>query len=335
MTIPSFTTYQVPGIFVEDVSTPIVVTPLVPSQTLTLVGPALGYRTAVQSLLISYATAVALTYMGVFTTAQEGPPAIAAPVVATLSGTVLTPGVDYTLSTVADPSGNPGLAVTIIVRVSSSSNVSDGQQIAVTYNYADSGYYLPQAFTTSQAVINAFGQPFLSAAPTAPNASQVANPLSAAAQVAFNNGASNLICVALNPADGSLVEQFESAYAKIATIQAATIVVPVFTDSLTVESGTVAALAQDLAVTLNTAMWSAYNDGFPRVGIFGLPVNYSESSLPVPTLTTGIGSRRLVLAYPEIVLLYNSAATRLSRRAAAISPSPSGRSCRRFRWTPD
>src|SRR5690242_13698392 len=106
MTIPSFTSYQAPGVFVQDTSIPVVATPLVPSSVLTLVGPALGYRTAVQSLLLYTATATTLTYTGIFTTAVTGPPPIAAPVVTTLAGTILTPGVDYTLTVVADPSGN-------------------------------------------------------------------------------------------------------------------------------------------------------------------------------------------------------------------------------------
>lgn len=307
MTIPSFTSYQPPQVYVQDVSIPVVVTPLVPSQVVTLVGPALGYRTAIQSLLIYTATATTLTYTGIFTTAQAGPPAVAAPVVTTLAGTILTPGTDYTLTVIADPSGNPGLASTTIVRVNSSPNVSNGQQVAINYNYADASYYAPQVFTDQQSVINAYGQPFLSTVPVTPNASQVANPLSAAAQVAFSNGATTLLCVACNPADGSLEEQFTSAYAKVATTAACTIVVPVFTDDLTPGSGTVAAEAQSMAQALNTAMVGAYNDGFPRIGFFGLPRNYSESDLPIPTLAAQIASRRLVLAYPEIVLLYNTA----------------------------
>jgi len=308
VTIPSFTSYQPPNVYVQDVSVPLVAPPLTPSQVLTLVGPATGYRTAVQSLLISAVTPAGLTYQGVFTTAVTGPPAIAAPVVTTLSGTVLTVGVDYTLTVTADPSGNPGLASTTISRVSGSTNVANGQQVSVLYNYADASYYQPQVFTDPQSVINAYGQPFTPAVPSAVNASQVANPLSAAAQVAFANGAATLLCVALNPADGSLSAQFNSAYAKIATQQAATIVVPVFTDDLSPQSGTVAALAQSLMQGLNTAMWNAYNDGFPRIGFFGLPRNYSESDLPVPTLASSVASRRTVLAYPEIVLLYNTSA---------------------------
>lgn len=307
MTIPSFTGYQVPGVYVTDTSVPVVVTPLVPSTVLTLAGPALGYRTAVQSLLLSTATATSLTYTGIFTTAQSGPPSVAAPVVNTLAGTILTPGVDYELSVIEDPGGNPALALTTITRVSTSANVSDGQQVSITYNYADATYYSPQVFYDQQSVINAYGQPFLSTVPAAPNASQVANPLSCAAQIAFANGATTLICIACNPADGSIEEQLQAAYAKVATTPAASIVVPVFTDDLTPESGSTAAMAQSMAQALNTAMTGAYNDGFPRIGFFGLPRNYSEGDVPVPTLAVNIASRRLVLAYPEVVLLYNTA----------------------------
>jgi len=306
VSIPSFTTYQPPGVYVEDVSTPIVVPTLVPSQVLTLVGPALGYRTAVDGLLISAATARPLTYKGVFTTPVSGPPAIGAPVASLLDGTILTPGVDYSLATVTDPSGDPGLAVTTITRVSSSTAVSDGQQVQVTYNYADASYYQPQVFTDYQSVVNAYGQAFLSVAPVMPNASQVDNPLAAAALVAFGNGATTLICVALNPGDGGLPEQFSAAYAKLATTSAATVIVPVFTDDLTVNSGTVAALVSSLASGLDSAMWSAYNDGFPRIGFLGLPRNYSESDESIPTLASNIASRRTILAYPEVVLMFNS-----------------------------
>lgn len=307
MSIPTFTTYQPPGVYVQDTSTPIVAPALVPSQVLTLVGPALGYRTAVQSLLISAATATPLTYAGVFTTAVTGPPAIAAPVVKTMAGVTLTVGTDYTLTTVADPSGNPALAQTSIERVSNSPNVSNGQQVTITYNYADATYFQPQYFSDPQSVINAYGQPFLSATPSTPNASQVANPLPAAAQVAFANGATTLICVALNPANGTLEQQFKDAYAQLATNIQASIIVPVFTDDLNPNSGTVAAFCAQLAADLNAAMWSAYNDGFPRIGFFGLARNYHESDEPVTTFAASLASRRLVVAYPEIALLFNSA----------------------------
>ncbi len=307
MTIPSFATYQPPAVYVQDVSSPIIAPSVLPSQVLTLVGPALGYRTAVQSLLISSVTPVPLTYDGVYVTGQSGPPAIAAPVVTTLGGIVLTAGVDYTLTVTNDPSGNPALAVTTISRVSNSPNVSDGQQVTITYNYTDGGYYQPQLFSDYPSVVNSYGQAFVSSVPSAPNASQVANPLTAAALVAFGNGATSLVCVALNPGDGTLEDQFKAAYAKVASNPACSIVVPVFTDDLSPSSGTVAALAATLANDLNSAMWAAYNDGFPRRGFFGLPRNYSEADESPQVFASNLASRRVTLVYPEVLYLFNTA----------------------------
>jgi len=306
MSIPTFSTYQPPGVYVQDVSTPVVVSSGVPPQMLTLVGPALGYRTATQSFQIYQATAYLLAYTGVFTTAVTGPPAIGAPVVTSPAGLALTAGVDYTLTVTPDPSGNPGLAVTSVTRIGTSSNIADGAQVSITYNYADAGYFQPQTFTDYQSVINAYGQPFLSTVPVTPNASQVANPLSMAALVAMQNGASSVLCLALNPGDGTLEQQLQAAYAKLVNNYSASIIVPVFTDDLTPISGTVAALASSLATDLKTACVAATNSGYPQLGIFGLPRNYLESSEPIPTFTSSLNSPRVVVTYPEIVYLYNS-----------------------------
>lgn len=306
MTVTTFTTYQAPGVYVSNTTVPVINPTGVPQQVMAICGPALGFRTAVQSFLISSTVPTQLTFGGVFTTAQAGPPAISAPVVTTNAGTVLTAGVDYSLTVTPDPSGNSALAITSVLRVNTSVNVSEGQQITITYNYADITYYQPQIFTDYQSVLNAYGSPFVSTIPTTPNASQVQNPLSFAAQVAFANGANTIYTVALNPADGSLEAQFVSAYAKLANIVSATIIVPVFTDDLTAPTGTVAAYSGTLATDLRTACVSASNAGYPRIGFFGLPRNYSESDESIPSLTASLASRRLIIVYPEIVVAFNS-----------------------------
>jgi hypothetical protein len=309
VTIPTFSTYTPPGVYVQNTSGPIVTVSGVNPQILAICGPALGYRTATQSFQIYAATAALLTFTGVFTTAQGGPPAIAAPtVIITGTSTVLTEGVDYSFTVTPDPSGISALAITSVYRVSSSSNISDGQQVTITYNYADVTYYQPQTFTDPTSVVNAYGQPLVSAAPNAPNTSQVANPLSYAAQIAFTAGANQLICVACNPADGTLEQQLISAYAKLSANYAATILVPVFPDYLGALSSpdTSSEYAQLLASDLSTACLAASANGYPRIGFFGLPVDYSEGDLSIPDLDASLNSERLVLAYPEIVLAYNS-----------------------------
>jgi hypothetical protein len=222
------------------------------------------------------------------------------------TGTTLTAGVDYTLTVTTDPSGNAGLAVTSVTRVNTSGNIADGDQVQITYNYADAGYFQPQTFSDYQSVINAYGQPFLSTVPATPNASQVANPLTLGALIAMQNSANAVICVALNPADGTLQQQFAAAYVKLANNYSANIIVPVFPDDLTPPSGTVAAMASGMASDLKTACTAATIAGYPQIGFFGLPRNYHESDVPIPTLASSLNSPRLVLVYPEIAYLYNS-----------------------------
>lgn len=309
MSIPSFSSYTPPGIYVSDTTGPIVTSTGNFPQVLAIVGPALGYRTASQSFKIYAATGALLSFQGVFTTAVSGPPAIAAPVV-TITGTstVLVAGTDYSFTVTPDPSGNAALAIASISRVGTSTAIADGAQVSITYNYADITYYQPQAFTNFPAVVNAYGAPLVATAPSTPNTSQVANPLSYAAQIAFGAGASTLIAVALNPADGALEAQLQSAYSKLANNYYTTIVVPVFPDYLSSLSGSnnVSQYSLNLASDLDGAMRSAANAGFPRIGFFGLPIDYSESSMSLPAFTSSLNDARIVVVYPEILQAYNS-----------------------------
>jgi len=309
VSVPSFSSYNPPGVYVSDVTGPIITTTGAFPQVLAIVGPALGYRTATQSFLINATTGVLLSFQGVFTTAVSGPPLIGAPVVVvTGTSTVLVPGTDYTFTVTPDPSGNPALAVTSIFRNGSSVTIADGAQVTITYNYADITYYQQQSFTNFPAVVNAYGAPLSATAPTVANTSQVANPLSYAAQVAFGAGASQQICVALNPSDGTLEQQLISAYTKLANNYAATLVVPVFPDYLASLSGAqnVSQYALSLAQDLDGAMRSASGQGFPRIGFFGLPIDYSESSLAITGFTSTLNDSRIVVVYPEVMQAFNS-----------------------------
>lgn len=318
MTIPSFSSYVPPGVYVSDVSGPIVTTTGVFPQILTLIGPALGYRTATQTFQAYAATGALLSFTGVFSSAVAGPPAIGAPVVRiTGTSTVLVAGTDYSFSTTPDPSGNAALAVTSIFRVGTSTTLQEGMQVTITYNYADVTYYQPQLFTNYPSAVNAYGQPLVPVAPTTANTSQVANPLSYACQIAFSAGANQLIAVALNPADGTLQQQLSAAYAKVGPIYDATIVVPVFPDYLggAAGGGNVSSYAQSLANDLDGACQSASSAGYPEIGFFGLPVDYSESALPITAFTSSLDSERIVVAYPEVLQAYNS----LTRQSFSVS----------------
>lgn len=307
-----FTRYQPPGVYVEDISSPLVSSTGIPQSITCLVGPALGFITATESLTIETATAAVLTNRGVFTTAVTGPPAIAAPVVKKLDGTVLTVTTDYTLTVDASgPGGSPN-AVTTIARASSSTHVSDGDIVSITYSYANANYFQPQTFTEYDSVMTAYGLPMVSAPPSSPNSSQVFSPLSMGAKLAFENGATQLICVALNPTDGTLPQQLKAAYAKLATNFQASIIVPVFADDLTVSSGTVAQLATTLAQDLKTHCVTASADGYARIGLFGPPRNYSESDQAVNAFATAVDHKRVVLTYPTRLQTFNGSTNQVT-----------------------
>jgi hypothetical protein len=312
VTTPDFTRYVPPGVYVQDTTTPIVSTTGLPPSIVTILGPALGYQTATETVLVYANTGTVLSNEGIFTTAVTGPPAIAAPVVKKLDGTLLTVNTDYTF--VTDTSGPGGTAggITSIQRVTNSPNIADGDSVTITYSYADTTYYTPQTHTDFDSIMSVYGVPMVSTAPTNPNATQVASPLSMACQMAIQNGAATVITLALNPSDGDLRAQFQAAYSKIATNYSTTMIIAALPDDLTVSSGTVAAYTQLLAQDLNSHCTNASNNGYTRIGIFGCPRNFSESDLTQEGLAGSITSKRLVLAYPHNMLLFNSSTNQIT-----------------------
>jgi len=312
ITIVDFTRYVPPGVYVEDTSNPVVTTGGLPASVICLIGPALGYQTASETFQIHASTGVVLDNRGIFTTAQTGPPAIAAPVVRKLDGTLLAANTDYTFTVNTSGSGGLAGAVTTIQRISNSPNVADGDTVTIAYAYADTTYYSPQAHNDFDTVVAVYGLPMVTTVPLDPNSSQVASPLSLAARVAIENGATALLTVATNPTDGDLRVQFQKAYEKIVTNYATTLIVPVFPDDLTVSTGTVAASVQQLAQDLKLHCESTSLAGYARVGFFGTPRNYSETDLSQEALAGSLNSKRTVLMYPHNLNMFNSATNQVT-----------------------
>lgn len=312
MTTPDFTRYVPPGVYVQDTTNPIISTTGLAPSVVAIIGPALGYQSATETVLVYANTGTVLTQQGIFTTAQTGPPAISAPVVKKLDGTLLTVNTDYTFT--VDTSGPGGTAgsITSIQRVTNSPQIADGDAVSVTYNYADTTYYTPQTHTDFDSIMSTYGLPMVTTAPTNPNTSQVSSPLSMACQMAIQNGAATIITLALNPTNGDLRAQFNAAYAKIATNYSTTIIISVLPDDLTVTSGTVAAYTQLLAQDLNSHCVNASNSGYTRIGIFGCPRNFSEADLTQQALAGSITSKRFVLAFPHNMLAFNSSTSQIT-----------------------
>ena len=235
------------------------------------------------------------------------------------AGTALAYGTDYTFVVDASGTGGAASAVTYIKRLGTSGTPSapspggltDGDAVTITYNYADALYYTPQLFTDPGKIAATYGPAVSGTAPADPNASQVLCPLTLASQIAMANGASTILALSTNPADGTLKEQFEAAYAKIQTKYEAALIVPLFVDGATEDTGdpadahtgnAVLALVQDI----NSHCVNAAAEGYGRIAFVGADSEYVVADRSFDSLATTIHSKRTVLAYPNQLSFYNT-----------------------------
>ncbi|MFI0967070.1 hypothetical protein ACH4S8_37650 [Streptomyces sp. NPDC021080] len=280
------------------------------TSTVTIFGPALGYETFSEVLAVYSASGTALSQKGVYATAVAGPPAIAAPVVKTLAGVTMTYGDDYTFEVVAG-SGGASTAVTKIKRLSATEEPTDpsphglieGQQVRITYGFTSASYYEPTLHEDYDKIVAMYGPPLVSVAPASPTDSQVASALTLAAKIALENGAADVLCVPTNPAAGDFRTQLSAAYAKVEVDYRAQILVPLFVDG-TYDTGSATNLANLLADVKNHCE-SAAADGYGRIAFTGAPATYDNTS-GHDALAIQQSSRRLVLAYPNRILTFNS-----------------------------
>jgi hypothetical protein len=318
--MPDFTSYVPPGVYVQDTSLPVVTPTTVTTNTVTIIGPAVGYQTNTEQVLVYWNSNTALAKRGIFVSAVTGPPAIGAPVVKDANGVTQIYGTDYTFVVDASGTGGAANAVTYIKRLgpsgtpsgpSPTSGLVDGAAVFITYNYADTTYFTPQEFTDPSQIAATYGAAVSSTTPSNPNASQVVCALTLAAQIAMANGASNILALPTNPADGTIKEQFEAAYAKILTNYKAQLIVPLFVDATPEDTGTpadahtadaVLALIQDA----NNHCVNASDDGYGRIAFIGFETNYDVATRNYNVVAQTIDSKRTVLAYPNQMNFYNT-----------------------------
>jgi hypothetical protein len=108
------------------------------------------------------------------------------------SGQSYTVGVDYTINTISGTTGSTAALYAIARVIGGHLNPGDYAQVA--YHYTDPTYYTPYTFYDYDDVRSAYGDPYVL---TGPNAGQIQSELTLAAQFAFNNGAFQIVTVAV------------------------------------------------------------------------------------------------------------------------------------------
>lgn len=297
MTI-DFTQYQPPGVYVQDETTPVVTPVGFPLVTVTLVGEARGYQTYAQPVVLS-TNGTVLTKHGVLPDSDTSPDLT----VRKVDNTVLAEGTDYTLVRGAGAGD-----ATTITRVSTSTAVAEGEQVTVSYAYSDEEYYAPKHFEDYHSIEGTYGPAMVAQAPTDPNGSHVASPLSLAARLAFENGAASVICLAVEPATSEITLQtrFQQAYAKLATESAVTLLVPVFGSGgdASAYNASVMGFISDARVHAEQAS----GEGLGRLVLFGFDTTYDDTvdGHDYDEVASGLGTKRVVEAYPNRLNFYNA-----------------------------
>lgn len=299
MTGPNFGSYLHPGVYVEAGSSPTVAVSGVAPTVVCLVGSGIGYHT--YSETISFAggvTAVTLTQKGInlASVAVKGyitdPNASGQSVPYTFTKDVTGTPHDYSLS--ANTSGGTENSVTTINR-SSGGKIEDAYpQVTVSYQYTDASYFQLNFFEDFASIADTYG-PALD-----PSTGALVSPLTFAAQTAITNGANQVYTLALDPAIGTVSQQFADAYQTLSAANSdVNVVVPLF-------SGVTdpAALAGMFA-TLNAALVQDANKGVLRMAMVGLDKAYAGSASGVAALASGVSSTRIVLAYPNQLNFFN------------------------------
>lgn len=278
--------YSPPGVYVAEDALPVPnlgTTVALPPSRLAIVGPAVGYQTTTVAIQLNATTAVTLSNLGVISGSIA---------VANLSGTAFTVTTDYTVVQSGSPAAE---AVTTIARVNGGA-ITDGQIVYVTYNYADSTYFQPFTSSDFDTIQERFGAA-LNATTGAIN-----SPLTLAAKIAMEQGLREVV---LLPTSGSTTSQvtrtqLSTAYGLLDARDDVGIVVP-----LTVGiSGTDASPGDttNVASDLKLHVENAATNGNYRIGILGLDKSASRNH---GTIATGANSRRVVVAYPNVLNWYN------------------------------
>lgn len=281
-----FSTYRPPGVYSEELAAPTVANLGLTPTLLAIVGPSAGYRQHTEAVTLNGTDAVTL--------AQQG---IDVDEVTVMFDGQAVDVADYALTETAGQDSDPLTSHDnkVTIARSGGSVLPDGATVVVQYRYTDSTYFDPLTATSYDVVRRAFGMPFDADG-------NIASPLSLAARIAFENGASRIVCQAVEGTPTSVdADDLSDAYVRILSQDAISMVVPlpVGITGTTASPGDVHKVGTDLRNHLR----QAETDGAYRVGILGYE---TDVEIDPSDIASAISSRRIMAAWPNRMNYYDS-----------------------------
>lgn len=279
--------YSPPGVVVtEDTTSSVTITGAPPSR-LALVGPSVGYRETTEQVALG--AAVTLTQKGLVTSSV---------VISEVGTGVVVASGDYTLTASGPTTGND--FYTNLARSGSAVTVA-GTEVYISYHYIPPDYFSARLFDNFEDVKDTYGEPVNYAVQAVGDLTYqpISSPLSLAAQVAFENGVSEIVmCPTAALPSGAVTDAAKSsarrqvlsaAYAEIDTDYNIAIVVPV-------TQGIATADAAGTATDLRTHIIQATADDYPRVGVIGFDA--AVTTAPDTLIANAsLASRRIMFAF--------------------------------------
>lgn len=231
-----FSRYLPPGVYTNPTQGPqLAVNSTLPT-AVGLVGTTLGYRTYIESLVINPNTSITtpavnatLKKTGIIresikvsnpNTGETYGTAVLDPTTGLPTGTYIGDP-DYTVVNVGGTLDGPDGQYTISIIVDGS-HIEVGDVVQVSYRYTDASYFTPYTFYDFDDVKIAYGEPF------DVSTGAIQSELTLAAKFAFLNGAYQVVCVAVNPAnpDAPTMAEYKAALDKLKDDPLIAVVVP-------------------------------------------------------------------------------------------------------------
>lgn len=296
--MPNLSTYQPPGVYVDDVSQGIndPITLGVAENLLCIVAPAQGFSTASETVRLSSTTDATLQNAGVVQDASL--------VLTTMAGGALVQGTDYVVATSVTASGD---VLTTLKRLPvetetvSPGGVAEGDLVNVAYHFVDASYYSPQTFTDYSVLAKMYGQPM---SDVVGDLNPINSPLTLAAKVAFENGAGSIIAVPVSHAtDGVWRDEFKAAYDKVLTDHRVSVIAVVWPDAEVDTGSKLSNYTLDIKQHCDTAA----ANGYGRSALVSGAPNFDDTSFPFENVAEAIADKRVVAVYPTHYLMTNPA----------------------------
>lgn len=289
MTAPNFSRYVPPGVYTESVPGPSVgISTLTPS-AVGIFGVSVGFRNFTDVFVVP-ADAAGPTPVAFGPLTKLGAQDTSIVLTDVNNGTVYILNTDYT---VAQDAGTDTVLDTNDDSFTFTRELGGallaGATVRVTYKYTDASFFNATTFTDAFDIQDAYGPAFDSSG-------ALTSPLTLAGQLAFANGATEVVGVAVSFSGSPVLGDLQTALAKLADVESVAVVVPATGDHTVFAS-----------VSSHVTLQS--NSRRERRAIVGV----DGSSTPVSSSTRisyaqAIANRRVMMVSPSTIKYFSTAA---------------------------